>query len=536
MKKFILAVALGCTVWAYAQETETVTAEEQEKRDWLHADFGTTGIYGVGDQAAREFLNSKGLKPQSILVAVLDSGVEIDHEDLKNNIWTNPGEIAGNGIDDDKNGYVDDINGWDFMGGKNGEDINDDTLELTRIYKKFQSAFESEDEETNAANIAKMPETYQMYLDAKKEWHDHEKSANNPEQKKFFEKLAEGVKGLINEYSGDQKVDMAFVEKLSDPNMKNVLTNVANNADLTLDQIAKEIDAQLKPNPNYDLDFNPRPIVGDNYDDPHEKYYGNNEVEGPDAFHGTHVSGIIAAERNNGIGMDGIAGDVAKIMTLRTVPNGDERDKDVANSIYYAADNGAKIMNMSFGKGFSPYKEVVWKAIQYADRKGILMFHAAGNSNKELDTNANYPTNFREGISFTKNWVTVGASTRDNEKLRAGFSNYGKKQVDIFSPGTEIYSTIIDQSYGFAQGTSMASPAAAGCAALLWSYFPELTATQVKDLLLESVNVFEGVQTVGENEDKVPFNEISVTGGVIDVHKAAKLAYERYGKSKSMKK
>ncbi len=259
-------------------------------------------------------------------------------------------------------------------------------------------------------------------------------------------------------------------------------------------------------------------------------------MEGPDAFHGTHVSGIIAAERNNGIGMDGIAGDVAKIMVVRTVPNGDERDKDVANSIIYAADNGAKIMNMSFGKDFSPYKEVVWKAIEYADRKGILMFHAAGNDNKDVDILPNFPTNFREGKSFTKNWVTVGASTRKTEDLRASFSNYGEQKVDLFSPGAEIYSTIINNEYQYAQGTSMASPAAAGCAALLWAYFPDLTATQIRELLMESVNTNDAVMAVGADEDQEPFNELSVSGGVIDVHKAAMLAYEKYGKKGKKRK
>ncbi len=548
MKQFFISVFLLSALLSFAQES--LTAEELEKKDWMHSDFSETGIYGVGDEAARAFLDSKGLQPQSILVAVLDSGVEIDHDDLKNNIWINPGEIAGNGIDDDNNGYVDDVYGWDFIGGKSGEDVNQDTLEMTRVFTQFTSAFESEDETTNAANKAKMPETYKMYLDAKTAW----------EQKLLESQVAlERYTNMSNEFNAD--IDAAITIFGDAPINSDIIAQVQANSEImkqvvagfdgnneegvTFSDLKADINDQLQGGLDYfgetvdyycNIEFDPRNIIGDNYENQFETNYGNNEVEGPDALHGTHVAGIIAAERNNGIGMDGIAGDVAKIMTVRTVPNGDERDKDVANSIRYAADNGAKIMNMSFGKDFSPYKEVVWQAMLYADRKGVLMFHAAGNDDKDVDILPNFPTNFREGKSFTKNWVTVGASTRHNDQLRASFSNYGEERVDLFAPGAEIYAPVIDNKYKFLQGTSMASPAAAGCAALLWAYFPELTATDVRDLLMQSVNTFDGVQTVGENEDQEAFNELSVSGGVIDVNKAARLAYEKYGNKKSVKK
>jgi len=225
-------------------------------------------------------------------------------------------------------------------------------------------------------------------------------------------------------------------------------------------------------------------------------------------------------------------------MGVRTVPNGDERDKDVANAIRYAVDNGAKILNMSFGKAFSPNKELVYDAIRYADSKGVLMFHAAGNDNKDLDWNYNYPSSFKDGemVSFAKNWITVGASTRYSENLKASFSNFGTIKVDIFAPGTEIYAPVPDQKYRYLQGTSMASPVAAGCAALLWAYFPDLTSEQVKEILFETVNVSHTTVNVGSEKEPRDFSTLSVTGGVIDVNKAVRLAYDRYYKNSKKKK
>ncbi|MCT6869905.1 MAG: S8 family serine peptidase, partial [Apibacter sp.] len=239
----------------------------------------------------------------------------------------------------------------------------------------------------------------------------------------------------------------------------------------------------------------------------------------------------------------GIAGDVAKILVVRAVPDGDERDKDIANAIHYAVDNGAKIINMSFGKPFSPNKERVWEAMKYAEKKGVLMVHAAGNDNKNVDTEYNYPTNFKdnENKSFVNNWITVGASTRYNNSLKASFSNYGKEKVDIFAPGLEIYSTITKGKYKFLQGTSMASPVVAGCAALLWAYFPQLSAEQVKEILFITANKSTTAVEAGGESDNSPaitttFDQLSSTGGVVDVYRAVKYAYDNFNPNKKSKK
>lgn len=543
MKKIFLSLAL---VFAFGF-TQAQDKAELEKRNWQHVDFQQTGIYGIGTDAAIEFLKSKNLKPTNIVVGVIDSGVEVDHEDLKNNIWVNPKEKAGNGKDDDKNGYIDDIHGWDFCTNDKNEDYNHETYEATRIVAQYTPIFNSNNKQANMENMKKMPQEYQTYLKARKAWAEKYYKAKNAVTE--LEKEKNNVLQFLNDlkpHTANNKLTHEYVAQLAETSedQKDIKSKlsflITRNEDfvgLTMDEIIKKANEQFEENfkryqddLEYSFNLNFDPTNGKNSKT--KKGYGNNEVEGPDAFHGTHVAGIIAAERNNDKGMNGVAGDVAKIMSVRAVPNGDERDIDIALAIRYAVDNGAKILNMSFGKPFSPDKELVRDAIKYADSKGVLMFHAAGNDNKDLDFNTNYPSNFidEEMVAFTKNWITVGASTRDPQKLKASFSNFGTMKVDIFAPGTEIYSTIQDNTYRYAQGTSMASPVAAGAAALIWAYFPHMTSQQVKEVLFETVNVSDVVVKVGPEGDERKFSDLSVTGGVIDVNKAVRLAYERYGK------
>ncbi len=544
MKKLIAPLfLLVMSFQAIAQNS--VDQQELEKRNWFHSDFSKTGIYGVGTESALEFLNSKNLKPKTVVVGVLDSGVEIDHEDLKNEIWVNKKEKAGNGKDDDKNGFVDDINGWDFCTDASGKDYNEDSYEATRVTFMYESVFNSGNKAANLENMRKMPNEYQTYLKARKVWADKyysakSKSAGNDAEANqimgFLEDLAGYTKDIKLSKESLQTLPEATPEdKERKAKVEFLITNNPEFAGKTMGEIiseAKKEFGMVDESENTDLlyaynpDYNPAKGKFD------IKGYGNNEVEGPDAFHGSHVAGIIGATRGNKIGMDGVAGGLVQIMSVRTVPDGDERDEDVAAAIRYAVDNGAKVLNMSFGKSFSPNKEMVYDAIKYADSKGVLMFHAAGNDNKDLDYNTNYPSNFKDNDmhSIAKNWITVGASTRTPEKLKASFSNFGTVKVDLFAPGTEIYSTIPDQKYSYAQGTSMASPVAAGCAALVWAYFPNMTSEQVKEVLFDSVNKSDVEVEVGSEKDKRKFSDLSVTGGVIDVNKAVRLAYERYGK------
>ncbi len=521
---------------SFAQETTTVeTLAKVDQKSWQHQSFEDSGVYGVNTQKALQFLESKKRKPSQLIVGVLDSGVEITHPDLKDNIWINKKEIAGNGIDDDKNGYVDDVYGWNFIGGKDGKNVDGDTLELTRLFVKYNNLFETSKDA--ASNKTKFPKEFEEYKKIKLDFENKlaEAKQNAAQFGQMDDMFKVAFPALIKEW-GDRELNeknmMSFKpvskeaqqgmiifgmipqEAWQGKSMKDFLTEIGDE----ISEGTKYYKEQVEINLNTELD--PRSIVGDNYADKSERIYGNNDVDGPDSMHGTHVSGIIAAKSNNGIGIDGIAGDgYVKIMSVRTVPNGDERDKDVANAIRYAADNGAKILNMSFGKAYSPDKKIVWDAFKYAEKKGLLLIKAAGNDNVNIDEEIHFPTVYDDkGAEVSKNIITVGANTMDNNNLRASFSNYGKKSVDVFAPGNEIYSTVPTKKgeYKNESGTSMASPVVAGVAALVWAHYPKLTATDIKQILLESVNKNPALA------------DISVTGGVVDAYKAVQLAEKMY--------
>ena len=546
MKKVLIAAAfLASFSFAFAQDK----MQDNDLKTWYHKDFSTTNVYGVNTNNAYKFLESKGLKPRTVVVGVLDSGVEVDHPGLINNMWKNPNEIPNNGIDDDKNGYVDDIYGWNFIGGKTA-DVDADNLEVTRMVKKYQPIFEGTDSAKNRANQAKMPEEYAIYQKSKKLY--DEKGSEAKQYYHYFSGFNNAIPSIVKTLNGKTltKANLAAIKPASQEDSRNLqilnsLVQDAGNVGKTPKEIEellrKEIEGALKhyesqATKHYNLDFDPRAeIVGDNYDNYNEKHYGNNHYEGPDASHGTHVSGIIAGLPHGNEAQYGVAHKVAKIMTVRAVPDGDERDKDVANAIRYAVDNGAKILNMSFGKAVSPGKKHVWEAMKYAEKKGVLLVKAAGNENQNIGENEYFPTNFMKQSDekpFVSNMIVVGASTNNSQNLRARFSNYNGKMVDVFAPGQEIYSTVPDAKYEYLQGTSMASPVVAGAAAVLWAYMPSLTPQQIKEALVKTVNK----STVNANVDSsANFDQISVAGGVIDLYKAAQYAYDNFYNKKGVK-
>ena len=546
MKKVLIAAAfLASFSFAFAQDK----MQDNDLKTWYHKDFSTTNVYGVNTDNAYKFLESKGLKPRTVVVGVLDSGVEVDHPGLINNMWKNPNEIPNNGIDDDKNGYVDDIYGWNFIGGKTA-DVDADNLEVTRMVKKYQPIFEGTDSAKNRANQAKMPEEYAIYQKSKKLY--DEKGSEAKQYYHYFSGFNNAIPSIVKTLNGKTltKANLATIKPASQEDSRNLqilnsLVQDAGNVGKTPKEVEellrKEIEGALKhyesqATKHYNLDFDPRAeIVGDNYDNYNEKHYGNNHYEGPDASHGTHVSGIIAGLPHGDEAQYGVAHKVAKIMTVRAVPDGDERDKDVANAIRYAVDNGAKILNMSFGKAVSPGKKHVWDAMKYAEKKGVLLVKAAGNENQNIGENEYFPTNFMKQSDekpFVSNMIVVGASTNNSQNLRARFSNYNGKMVDVFAPGQEIYSTVPDAKYEYLQGTSMASPVVAGAAAVLWAYMPSLTPQQIKEALVKTVNK----STVNANVDSsANFDQISVAGGVIDLYKAAQYAYDNFYNKKGVK-
>lgn len=547
MKKVLLAaVFLAGFSFSYAQEAKAGVDPKEDKdlMTWYHKDFGTSKVYGVNTENAYKFLESKGLKPKTVVVGVLDSGVQVDHPGLVNNLWSNPNEVPNNGKDDDGNGYIDDIHGWNFIGGKNG-DIDIDNMEVTRVVAKYKSVFEGDDSAKNKANQAKMPEEFAMYMKAKDIF--SKKSIEAKQSFQMYTMINDAIPTMVKLLNG-KPVTPETVAAIKPADQKDAMALQVLNQVSTSDEFKgksaaefeKAMKGQMKEaldyfgpqEKQYNLDYDPRKeIVGDNYDDYSEKSYGNNHYEGPDAEHGTHVAGIIAGLPNGKTIQYGVASKVAKIMTVRTVPNGDERDKDVANAIRYAVDNGAKILNMSFGKPVSPGKNVVWDAFKYAQDKGVLLVKAAGNENEDVAEHLAYPTNFKnvtDEAPFVNNVLVVGASTNKNDALRASFSNYNKKMVNVFAPGEEIYSTVPHNEYKYLQGTSMASPVVAGAAAVLLAYMPNLKPDQIIESLVKTSNLSTTNQ----------FGDYSQAGGVIDLKKAAEYAYTNFynGKSGAVKK
>lgn len=503
----------------------------QELLNWYNRDPETESIYGIGtEKAYTELLKDK--PSRTVIVAVIDSGIDIHHEDLKPNIWINEKEIAGNGIDDDGNGYADDVYGWNFLGNAAGENIAFERLEVTREFARLDSVFEGREKASIAKNERK---DYKHYLALRKKYFkEMAESKETLETIKQFSLNLDFASSLVAESIGKEDFTIQELEDLNSTEegllaAQEFLLAVYETGltkEKMTDYIAHyENSLQYHYNPEYD----PRPLVGDDPQNMEEAYYGNNNVIGPDAEHGTHVAGIIAGVRGNGLGIEGIANNV-KIMTIRAVPDGDERDKDIANAIRYAVDNGAQIINMSFGKDLSPNQKAVEEAIKYSEEKGVLLIHAAGNEGKNVDKEPRFPSNRYMGNNQkVPNFINVGASDQKlDNTLIAPFSNYGKKNVDVFAPGVDIYSTIPDNQYKLNSGTSMASPVVTGLAAMLMSYYPSLNSQQIKEIITKSVITIDKKvlrpEDESEKKKEVKFKKLSANGGIVNAYEAVKMA------------
>ena len=531
----VLAFCISLTLTAQDEDQISTEIKKETQHDWYNKSPIDDQIYGAEIDKAYELL-LKNKKSTRVIVAVIDGGVDVNHEDLKDNIWMNEDEIPDNGIDDDNNGYIDDVHGWNFLGNAKGENIAHENLEITRIYKKYHDKYEnikksSLSEEEKA--------TYDLYKDAKKRYEESLKNAKR--QKEGFEKYKNKYFTSYNQIAeaiGKDSLELSDLDslKINNKDYKKDIKVVYNFVKFGVNEdFFKEIESYINMELDYhlNLDFNPRDIIGDDLTDLSEPY-GNNNVYGPEADHGTFVSGIIAAKRNNDIGINGIAENV-KIMALKVVPNGDERDKDVAKAIRYAADNGARVINMSFGKDLSPYKYLVDEAILYAQEKGVLLVHAAGNDAKNIDKIKQYPTKKIDDQTAVESWITVGANSKTyNLNFAANFTNYGDQMVDIFAPGVRIQSLAPENEYKIADGTSFSAPVVSGVAALLFSYYPELTALQVKEIILESAITYPDTKVYKPKDGlrlikgKTKFKKLSLTDGIVSAYEALKLAEEKY--------
>lgn len=506
--------------------------------NWFNLDYERDGVMGISTEKAYELL-LKGKKSVPVIVAVIDGGTDVYHEDLKAVIWVNEKDSANTGIDADGNGYINDKYGWNFLGNAQGENVHYDNLEVTRLIRELEHKY-----------VSVLPST-PLSAKERREFNEFQRMvthyAAKTQEAQFGQVFYTGVRRSLDSivrkignespslreldrYRTDiesEKLALRVVKKemKDEPDFRKVYENITDGEKYYTNQVKYHLN----------MEFNPRSIVGDDYENSYERYYGNPDVVGPDAEHGTHVAGIIGAVRDNDIGIKGVADDV-RIMALRTVPDGDEHDKDVANAIRYAVENGAKVVNMSFGKPFAKDKQAVDAAVRFAMENDVLLVHAAGNDGQDNDANPNFPNrNYVDSLGINKGeagaWISVGASQWKNDgNLVASFSNYGRRSVDVFAPGVKIYSTMPGSTYKDQQGTSMAAPVVAGLAALIRSYYPELSALEVKRVIMQSVTrVDQRVRVKGADGRtmRVSMDEICVSGGIVNAYRALQLASEK---------
>jgi len=515
------------------EPVSSVDSMDVKQINWYNLDPVADTVQGASvDKTYREILH--GLVPRKkVIVAVIDGGVDIQHTELEGKIWTNPDEIADNSIDDDSNGYVDDLHGWNFLGNPAGENIHYENYEYVRIYRKYDSLYK------DIKSIYNLPRAersnYRYYLASRKKYEaERTKFETEKSHIDFFEFAYNNAAQTVMRYLGKETLVQADLDAIH-TDIDSVKKSVAflsyiYSKGLTPESLKEYkqhnfnyLTKKLNPETNY------RAILSDDPSDIKDTDYGNNNIKGPSSDHGTFVSGIIAASRDNSKGINGIAVNT-EIMVLRAIPDGDEYDKDVALAIRYAVDNGADIINMSFGKSFSPQKKFVDEALQYAGRNNVLVVHSAGNDAYNIDETMQYPSKTFSDGTKASNYITVGATkSKLDEFFIADFSNYGRENVDLFAPGVDIVSLYPENKYNLASGTSFSGPVVSGVAAMIWSYYPDLKASEIKDIILHSVTRFEKLKVYypddeGKSNKKTKFRHLSRTGGIVNAYNAMQLA------------
>jgi subtilisin family serine protease len=535
--KFFHKILITVSVLLFIQITGVAQTTSPKLKGWQLLNYKEDGYMGTGVKEAYELLKNR--KSQTVIIAVIDSGVDTLQEDLKAVLWVNPREIPGNGKDDDGNGYTDDIHGWNFCGSSSGENLSNNTHEIERVYHKWKNEFEGISEKKIPADRKFL---YSQWKKAEsiinKDYEEYQQNIKNIENASLLFKSSNTILTSYLKKTDFIKADLAAVNGSDSVNWavrlwKSVFDR-GNDPEIKNTDIIRDLEAyhntllnNRKRKEDIPVDFRGA-LTKDNYENVHDSIYGNNNLQSSSGNHGTHVSGIIGAIRNNNIGVDGIVDNV-RIMMIRAVPGGDEHDKDVALAIRYAVNNGASIINMSFGKPVSPYKQLVDDAIAYAASKNVLLVHGSGNDGQDIDENVFYPSPIMLDGTKASNMLTVGASGDYSiDGLVAGFSNYGIKTVDLFAPGMYINSTIPNNNYEPADGTSMASPVAAGVAGLLKSYFPTLTPVQMIDLLMRSGTSITESVTLPGTDKKTTLNKLCKSGKIINAYEAVKLALQLY--------
>ncbi|AXT51312.1 peptidase S8 [Aquimarina sp. BL5] len=526
---------------AQVQSTKNDSSENKKTDPWYFKDVTKDSVFGISLTEANQVLTQKKLKGREIVIAVIDTEIDINHEDLKDQIWHNHKEIPDNSMDDDDNGYIDDIDGWNFLGNTNGENIIHSNFEITRIVRKYQEKFEG----LNIDQI-KVPDTsnFKLYKKAKKAYDDQLKEAKfNYDYVKNIDLKYKTARKELTAYFPDNDFSKEHLDSIkidtTDSNLKKHYLAVKQMIDYKVTQ--NQIDQTLSIYKNYldfylNLEYDERILLSE--DNKKNSNYGNPNVSGntDKLYHGTLVSGVLAANRNNQLGIKGIY-DKIRIMPLCISSNGDEYDQDIALAIRYAVDNGAKVINMSSSKDVSMYKKMVYNALQYAYENDVLFVRSVGNDNLDLDQEQNrcYPEK-NKNYDYNKIFISVGGSTEGiNKSLKASFSSYGKNSVDIFAPSVNIKTTSINNEYTMDEGNSMAAPIVSGIAALLWGYYPNLSAVEIKDIIMKSGRDYKNSVEIEQQDGtkiQIPFSELSKSGKVVNAYNALLLA-DKLSKSKN---
>ncbi|WP_420571375.1 S8 family serine peptidase [Kordia sp.] len=509
-----------------------------EWQDWQHKDIAKDSIAGISLDKAYECL--KNIKGDTVLVAVLDTRLIKGNEDLKNLLWTNKDEIPNNNIDDDKNGYIDDIHGWNFLGNKNGAQEYRANFEFVRVIRKFDPLFKGKKRQNikdtvNYDIYTKAKRTLQdeihivnqniLYLDSVKAL----RSETKKELSKFYPDISLDVKVLDSMLRTEK--DSTIIKKII------FLKEYDSNKQWYVNRYKRE---RRHLEIYYNKDYKERSVIKDNSNDLTDINYGNPTIFSdsiyPKHTHSIKVVSVLAANRTNNYGIKGVTNS-SKIMMVTVSPFGDEHDKDIALGIRYAVDNGAKIINITFTKYFSLHSDWVREAIKYASRNNVLIVCSAGNYSKNLDNETPYPNDTdTTGNEVVDNLMMIGSSTPfANEFLVSDYSNYGKKNVDIFAPGEFIYTSIGKNNYNFTSGTSYSAPIVSGIAALIRSHYPNLTAAEVKQIIMKSgvsYDIMVNKPSTSKEKELVPFSSLSKSGKIVNAYNALLMAEEVSKKKK----
>lgn len=558
MKKYFLSIVLGFCVLAVNAQLVNQTSQNQKKQsdlDWYNCSFEQDGVYGCEVNKAYEFLKGKKLKKRP-LVALIGTGMDVEHEDLKESIWLNKKEKA-DGKDNDKNGWIDDRNGWNFLGGKDGQVMEslmqEGDREFLRLKDKYADYFTGNGEFFKVIDGKKTkvpaPENLSEYSYYKNEVVPESRLAATYGGWKIgyiVQEYAEMFKKeLDKKYPEHEKHTFQEFQTCYDPKApQDSLRDVAftliamgfqvyktEDLDVVYDRFVKTIVSHGKETYEKTLaqmgNDGREDIVGDNYLDINDSKYGNNVLLTSEAATGTMQAGIVGGKRGNGLGGDGIV-DQAEIMCLRvSAGKGEPYLKDMALAIRYAVDHGADVIVLPQQNTLYPENQKAWmsEALRYAEDKGVLVIVPVWELSRDLAKQTFFPNRWMDGSKELTNLMVIASSDKNGNPSMN--SNYGAKELDLFAPGINVYSAYMGDTYKMGTGVGLAAASVAGVAALIKGYYPNLTGTQIRNLLIENVTsrkgaeVEKGIIVDGKQaQDLFLFEDLCLSGGILNAYQA----------------